>query len=136
METIDREVLECEVLPDASLWRSAGEVIVTERQSLVSFLIRLGEIGHRKLHEKYGYSSLFRYCEQGLRLSRWEAHSRSVVAREGRRYRSVLTFLRAGDLNMTAAAALAPLLTSDNHESLLKKAKGLSGDQLERFSPR
>jgi hypothetical protein len=90
----------------------------------VSLIAHLAELDDRRLYLGAGFSSMFTYCTQALRLSEGGAYNRIEVARAGRRYPIVLELLGRGALNLTTARLLAPHLTPENHRDLLATASG------------
>ncbi|MDD5630329.1 MAG: hypothetical protein PHU21_14790 [Elusimicrobia bacterium] len=55
------------------------------------------------------------------------------TARAARRYPSILRMLASGELNLVSVSLIQPLLTSQNHESLLRKAARRSTREVERL---
>jgi hypothetical protein len=87
----------------------------------------------RKLYLGEGYSSLFIYCTQRLRLSESAAYCRITAARAARRFPILLLRLAQGDVTLTSISLLAAYLTDDNHESLLDAARHASRREVERL---
>ena len=65
---------------------------------------------------------MFGYCTQVLHLSEFEAYLRITAARAARQHPVLLAMLREGSLHLTAVAKLAPHLTPDNSETLVRRA--------------
>jgi hypothetical protein len=82
------------------------------------------ELESRALHLRLGHGSLFSYCREVLALSEHEAYGRIEAARAARRFPVILNLLSEGAVNLTSVRLLAPHLTPDNHEALLKEARG------------
>src|SRR3972149_61559 len=78
--------------------RVAGD----ERRTTAELLALLAELDSRKLYLGEGYSSLFTYCTQALRLSEPEAYARITAARATRRIPVILTLLTEGDVTLPA----------------------------------
>ena len=73
-------------------------------QATVALIVRLAEFDARRLYEGAGFSSTFRYCIEGLRLSEDAALNRIEAARLGRKYPAVLDMLVSGTLSPTTRA--------------------------------
>jgi len=121
-ELSDQELL------DATL-RTAGD----ERRTTAELLTLLAELDARKLYLGEGYSSLFTYCTQRLRLSESAAYSRITAARAARQFPILPRRLADGDITLTSISLLAAHLTDDNHESLLDAARHASRRDVERL---
>jgi hypothetical protein len=74
---------------------------------------------------------MFAYCTEVLHLSEAEAYLRIAAARASREHPLLLTMLADGRLHLTAIAKLAPHLTVENREALLKRAAHRSRRQIE-----
>ena len=66
---------------------------------------------------------MFAYCTQVLHLSEFEAYLRITVARAARQHPVLLERLREGSLHLTAVAKLAPHLTRENCETVLRPGR-------------
>jgi hypothetical protein len=104
-----------------------------EREMTAALVAHLAELDARRLYLDAGYSSLFTYCTDVLRLSEHEAYNRIEAARLARRFPTVLGMLADGALNLTSARLLAPHLTAENHEGLLAEAAGRSKREVEHL---
>ena len=74
---------------------------------------------------------MFVYCTEILHLSEAEAYLRIAAARASREHPLLLTLLADGRLHLTAIAKLAPHLTLQNREALLKRATHRSKREIE-----
>src|SRR5262245_16706441 len=86
-----------------------------ERRTTAALLAHLAEFDQRRLYRERGCSSLFAYCTEVLQLSEHEAYPRMVAARAVQRFPLLLQRLADGSVHLTAIAALAPVLTPENH---------------------
>lgn len=120
-------------LPDETLFGRVEALARTERFSMVDLLVHLGELDLRAACQNKGYSSVFAYLTRHLGYSECDAMRRVRAARAARKYPSVLRMLAKGELHLVGVAMLQPLLTSDNHESLLRKAARRSTREIERL---
>ena len=93
-------------LSDDQLEAEVFRLATCERQSTASLIAHLAELYARRLHERAGFSSLFTYCVEVLRLSEHEAYDRMKAAKVVRRYPRVLEWLTSGDLNLTTIRLL------------------------------
>src|SRR5688500_4536536 len=113
-------------LSDAELLAETLRLSLAERDATVALIAALAELDDRRLFLGEGCSSLFTYCTQALRLSEHAAYGRIAAARASRRFPLVLQLFSAGDLTLTAITLLAPYLTPENHDALLREAAGKS----------
>lgn len=118
-------------LSDSALLAETVRATVVERSATADLLALLAEVDRRKLYLGLGYSSLFVYCTQVLRLSEPAAYSRITAARLSRKFPGILPRLAAGDVALTAVTLLAAHLTEDNHEALLDAARHKSKREIE-----
>lgn len=127
METITG----CEHLSDDELLAGAKRLAAEERGTTEKLLRHLSEIGHRKLHERERYATLFLYCLRELKLSEAESWRRSVVAEAARRYPVIYDLVRDGELTLAVAALLAPHLNAGNYRTLLRRCAGMAKREVE-----
>ena len=120
-------------LSDESLVAQVVRLAAAERGSMASLIAHLAELYGRRLHERAGYSSLFTFCTEALRLSEYEAYDRMKAAKVARRYPPVLGMLASGQLTLTTVRLLAPHLTPGNHEELFAAASGKGKRQVQEL---
>ncbi len=118
-------------LDDRALVEAALALVRRERGVLAEVLAHLMVIDERRLWAPEGYGSFFDYCRAGLGYSEAEAYRRSQAARLCRRVPTVLNAIDAGRLHLSAVCALAPHLTNENADELMRRAAGLSKRELE-----
>jgi hypothetical protein len=127
-------------LSDAELVAELKRLAGCEREATVRLIIHLAELDMRRLYLGAGFSSLFEYCTEVLRLSEHETYNRIEAARALRRYPAILDLLVEGSLTLTTVRLLAPHLTAQNEAQLLAAARGKSKRQVEEvlagFFPR
>lgn len=104
-----------------------------EREATVALIVHLMEFDARQLHLAAGFSSLFVYCCEVLRLSEHETYNRIEVARTAREFPVVLELLADGALSQTTIRLLAPHLTAGNYQDLLATAARKSKRQVEEL---
>ena len=120
-------------MTDDALFGCVEALARNERFTLVDLLLHLGELDARPACLRKGYSSTFSYLTQRLGYSESDAMRRVRTARAARRYPSILRLLTKGDLNLVGVAMIEPLLTSSNHEGLIRKACRRSTREIERL---
>src|SRR5712691_3243277 len=103
-----------------------------ERESLVELVAHLAALDSRaSLFAAQGFSSLFSYCTQALRLSEDAACNRIEAARACRRFPLILELLASGSLTLTSVRLLARHLTAENHQSVPAKARDRKRHEIE-----
>jgi 5-methylcytosine-specific restriction endonuclease McrA len=107
-----------------------------EREFTASLIAHLTELDERRLYLAEGYSSLFTYCTQELRLSEHAAYGRIEAARLIRKFPVLLEMLEHGSVNLTTVCLLAGHLTSENHQEVLEQARYKSKREVEEFLAR
>jgi 5-methylcytosine-specific restriction endonuclease McrA len=130
MTTTEQLLSHCETLSDDRLTEELTVAVGDERSQLVELLARLGEFDRRRLSQPKGFPSLFEYCTKRLRFSEGGAQRRILAARAARRFPSILTMIRKGELHLNGAATLAPHLDSENHRRLLRLSRRRSQEEI------
>jgi len=93
----------------------------------------IAEVDERRLYAREASPSMFAYCTEVLHLSEAEAYLRIAAARASREHPMLLAMLGDGRLHLTGIAKLAPHLTRENAEALLKQATHRSKRQIEEL---
>jgi len=104
-----------------------------ERHATAQLIASLIELDVRRLYLGAGYSSLFTYCTQVLRLSEHAAYGRIEAARAARRFPVILNLLDDGAITLTTVGLLSPHLTPDNHVAVLESVRHKSKREVERL---
>jgi hypothetical protein len=120
-------------VPDDEVLRRLSELVSRSRRIEGDLIAHIGEVDRRRLFSRQAFPSMFAYCTQSLHLSEAEAYRRITVARAARRHPVVLEMLQDGRLHLSGLARLAPLLTADNCDELLRRATHLSTRQIEQL---
>jgi hypothetical protein len=120
-------------LSDSQLLDEVARATGVERHATSRLIALLAELDARKLYLGCGYSSLFVYCTQALRLSESAAYARITAARAARTFPTILSRLTSGGITLTTVSLLAAHLTLDNHEALLDAATHKSRREVERL---
>jgi hypothetical protein len=132
-------VSECSVveaavgLSDRELTRCVADCAARERQSLAGLLGFLAEFDARDLHVPAGFDALYKYLMHHFGWSASSAYKRIQAARACRRFPELLPAIAAGDLNLSAVCALAPVLTAENLSRVLFEAARLPREELKVY---
>lgn len=106
-----------------------------EREFTASLIAHLTELDERRLYLAEGYSSLFTYCTQELRLSEHAAYGRIEAARLIRKFPVLLEMLEHGSVNLTTVVSspgiLLPRITKKSSNKLGTRAS----ERLRNSSP-
>ena len=113
-------------LDDERLVHETVRLHGVERGVLAELLVYLGEVDARRLYAQGPYSSMYAWCHGELGLSESQTAKRIRVARAARRFPALLEAVEAGRLHLSAAHALAPVLTEEKHRHLIAQAEGKS----------
>jgi hypothetical protein len=109
-------------LSNHELLLETARLVAAERHTTAELIALLAEVDSRELYFGEGYSSLFTYCTQALRLSGSAAYDRITAARASRQFPIVLERLIDGAVTLTTVRLLKPHLTADNCERCLDAA--------------
>lgn len=110
-------------LSDEQLLAEVNTLAARERTATAALIAALAEMDARRLYLREGFSSLFTYCTQALRLSEHAAYGRIEAARAARRFPLVLDRLADGSITLTTITLLAPHLTDENHAGVLQSVR-------------
>jgi hypothetical protein len=113
-------------LSHSQLLESLRDVIRSQRQALAELIAHLGEVEERRLHLEAAHSSMFDYCVARLGMSEDEACRRIDLARLARRFPALFPLLASGELTLSVALVLKPILSQANLDELLAAARGKS----------
>ncbi len=118
---------------DDELLRRLSDLLGQSRRNEAELVAHIGEVDRRRLYALKASPSMFGYCTEVLHLSEAEAYLRIAAARASREHPVLLTLLADGRLHLTAIAKLAPHLTLENREALLKRATHRSKREIEEL---
>ncbi len=118
---------------DDELLRRLSDLLGQSRRDEADLVAHIAEVDSRRLYAREASPSMFAYCTEVLHLSEAEAYLRIAAARASREHPLLLTMLADGRLHLTAIAKLAPHLTVENREALLKRAAHRSRRQIEEL---
>jgi hypothetical protein len=118
---------------DDELLRRLAEILAQSRRVEADLVAHIGEVDARRLFAREASPSMFAYCTEVLHLSEAEAYLRIAVARAAREHPRLIVMLGDGRLHLTGIAKLAPYLTRENGDVLLKRATHRSKRQIEEL---
>jgi HNH endonuclease len=119
-------------LTDEELISNLKAAASHERAATARLIALLAEMDTRRLYLAEGYSSLFVYCTQCLRLSEHAAYGRIEAARAARKFPIVLELLTDGSITLTTTCLLASHLTVENCQQVLTAARHKSKREVEQ----
>ena len=105
----------------------------TDRSRTVELLKALMEADRLRLYAARGYSSMYAYCQRGLKMEEGVIYLRIAAARCAARFGCILPMLQDGSLSMAAVHLLRSHLTEKNHRELLGKAQHKSKRQVQQL---
>ena len=113
-------------LTDSQLLAAVRRLADDTREIAAALVAHLVELENRRLYLSLGFSSMFTYCTEVLRLSEQAAYNRIEAARLARRFPRVLDLLADGSLTLSTVRLLAPHVTGENCRELWAAASGKS----------
>ncbi len=120
-------------LSDDELLRRLSEFTRQSRHVEADVVALIAEVDSRRLYARQACSSMFDYCRQVLHLRENEAYLRITVARASREHPVLLAMLRDGRLHLSGIAKLARHLTRENRDAVLKRAAGVSHQEVKEL---
>lgn len=120
-------------LSNDDLIRRLTHDVASERAMTIAVLHDLNEVERRRLYLDLGCGSLFDYCVRKLKYSSSAAARRIQAARCIRRLPVVLKLLQANEISLTTVGSIAPILNTQNCETILKRVRGVSCRNVERI---
>ena len=103
-----------------------------ERDATATLIAHLAELDARRLYLAAGFSSLFAYCCEVLRLSEPAAYNRIEAARAARRFPVILPMLGEGSLSLATVRLLASNLTAENQQERSRRPLARASDRSKR----
>jgi hypothetical protein len=97
------------------------DLLRTERNALVEFILALSEFAERELWKQLGYPSLFPFLTRELGLSEGLAYFRMKACRLVRDFPEVVEPLRDGRLCVTNVVELSKAITPENRHEVLPR---------------
>ena len=109
-----------EQLTDGEILLRLADILRQSRRNEADLVAHIAEADTRRLYAREASPSMFAYCTERLHLSEAEAYLRIAAARASRQHPILLAMLADGRLHLTAIAKLAPHLTPDNRDAVLR----------------
>ena len=120
-------------ISDDALLRRLAAILVQSRRVEADLVAHIAEVDERRLYAREAFPSMFAYCTGALHLSEGEAYLRIAAARASREHPSILAMLSDGRLHLSGIALLAPHLTAENRDALLRRATHRPKRQIEEL---
>ena len=117
---------------NSELHQRALTVAKKFREAESELIDLLQEIDTQKTFREVGYTSLFEYAVKALKLSEANASNFITVARKSKSVPELQLAINAGDLTVSKARKITPILTTENSGHWIEMAKTLSKPQLEK----
>ena len=121
-------------LSDKELLSQLERIRRQEHLSTIDILLHLNEVERRKLHLKLGHGSLYDYCVTHLKYSGSAACRRIKSARCNKRFPEALKLLEKNRVNLMTLSIIAPVLTEENHHTLLGSICGKTQREAEAIA--
>jgi hypothetical protein len=118
---------------DDELLRGLSQLLQQSRRVEGDLIAYVAEVDERKLYAREAVSSMYAFCTERLHLSEAEAWLRIRVARASRKHPMLLPMLRDGRLHLSGIVVLAPHLTPNNRQALLKRATHKTKREIEEL---
>ena len=120
-------------LSDDALLRRLSELVQNSRRVEADVIAHIAEVDARKLYREQAAFSMFSYCTDVLHFSEHEAYLRISAARAAREHPVLLGMLAGGRIHLSGISKLAPHLTVENRDELLKRATHRSKRKIEEL---
>lgn len=92
----------------------------------------LEKINDQKMYLTLGYDSLFTYCVSALQLSESKAYSFSALLKKSKAVPEIKQQVQSGALTLSKASRIVSILTPENKDQWIEKAKILPKQELEK----
>src|SRR5262249_39979335 len=118
-------------IPDDELLQRLAQLLAQSRRSEVELVTHIAEIDERRLYAREACPPMDAYATQVLPLSEAEAYLRITPGRAARAHPMLLAMLADGRLHLSGIAKLAPRLTPENRDEVLRRACHRSKREIE-----
>src|SRR6478609_8471265 len=118
-------------LADDQLLAGLANIVTRRNQVTAEFLAYLAELDERQLFLDLGYSSLFEYCIEKLKLCESTAGRHIAAARVCREHPEVFARVASGALHASALSLLKKHLTAENAGELFELCAHQSARRVE-----
>jgi hypothetical protein len=120
-------------LPDEVITGRLMAIVKDERKAIVEFLEYLAEVERRRTFLAMGFSSMFAYLAEHLRLSNGCAFRRSKAARLMARFPIIADYLRDGRLSLKKLVELREVLDEEHVVEILDRAVEMTENQVKEL---
>jgi hypothetical protein len=120
-------------LSNRTLLRDLAAHVAKERGATAVVLAHIAEVETRGAYRAAGYSSMHAYCVGKLRLSEEAAYKRIHAARKARQFPAIFAAVADGRLHLSAIILLAPHLTDETADDLLRAAEHKSKFEIQQL---
>ena len=110
----------------------ALEISARYKKAEIELIGILEQVENHKVYLHHGRSSLFQYGVIDLQLSESVAYNLITVMRKTREVPELRTEIQQGNINLSNARRIVPILTNENQSEWLQKAATLTQKQLEK----
>src|SRR6478609_1268859 len=118
-------------LADDQLLAGLASIVLRRNQVTAEFLAYLAELDERQLFLDLGYSSVFEYCVEKLKLCESTAGRHIAAARVCRTHPKAFALVASGTLHASALSLLKKYLTTENAAELFELCMHRSARQVE-----
>ena len=118
--------------PIKSIHEQAVEIAKRFRKAEYDLIDILQQIDDKKVFMHLGYSSLFDYALRALKLSEANTSNFIAVARKSKCIPELKKAIHSGDLSVSKARKITPVITKENSQHWLELAKTLPKPKLEK----
>ena len=119
--------------PKTAELHARNKKLLSEYRDLEGKLIdSLQEFDRHRGFQKMGFPSLFSYCRDGLGMSENQAFTLIRVSRKAVEVPALREALVRKEITLSSARLIAPVITKENQEEWLEKARTLPKPALER----
>ncbi len=101
-------------------------------QTEAELLEVLIEMRKKRVFAELNYSGIFEYCEQRLKLSRAQSYYFKSVAEKSDEVPEINQAIQQGELTLSQARRIVTVITPENKNEWIEKAKTLKQSDLER----
>lgn len=115
-----------------AIHRQALEAAQAYRRAEAGLIDALIAVERERVFARLGFSSLFVYAVEALGLSEASSYNAIAVARKAREVPQLMAAIREGSVSISKAKKIASVLTPENQEEWLAKAKALSSRKIEK----
>ncbi len=110
----------------------AREVAARYNKDEADLMKIIKNVYQSKAFYKWGFASLFEYCVQELKLSEANTSNFSAVAKKAKEVPALVSAVEAGELSISKARKIVPVVTKENHDQWLTLAKTSTSREIEK----